>query len=318
MWDFCADFANTEDPVGSPMADHIEKQNTEHQDDCSEGKEMKNAEMAFMTEASRSANSTEDEVRVHMGTKVDDPEMEEYMKYHELLRTMVPVVLEKARPVEFNMQGMQCVDLLEAHSTAGSHALLVTDVLGQQGGTHHNRMSASEAISMVVTATPWPWFSVLPTEEIVAIIQTPVSDGDSCEGGLQQVGSVSRYGGGVGTPVWKVIMALGAPDLRFEDDDWDRSTKVCGKDYKHQLKPPWQHQIPSGMEKRQALGLYVQVMDKDMGLVIMRVAKGDLDGQDTQDAFIRDTRRKTSTVFDRISEHHDRAADPAQQGRREQ
>lgn len=48
------------------------------------------------------------------------------------------------------------------------------------------------------------------------------------------------------------------------------------------------------------------------------VPKGDMDMQVGNDAFIHDTRQKTSTVFDRISEHHDTSADPARQGRREQ
>jgi hypothetical protein len=46
------------------------------------------------------------------------------------------------------------------------------------------------------------------------------------------------------------------------------------------------------------------------------VPKGDLDRQVSNDIFIRDTRQKTSSVFDRISEQHDEAADPARQGRR--
>lgn len=50
----------------------------------------------------------------------------------------------------------------------------------------------------------------------------------------------------------------------------------------------------------------------------MWVAKGDLDRQSGHDAFIRDTRQKTSTVFDRISVNNDESADPGRQGRREQ
>lgn len=48
------------------------------------------------------------------------------------------------------------------------------------------------------------------------------------------------------------------------------------------------------------------------------VAKGDPERQIVHDAFIRDTRLKTSTVFDSISENKGEAADPATQGRREQ
>ena len=48
------------------------------------------------------------------------------------------------------------------------------------------------------------------------------------------------------------------------------------------------------------------------------MAKDELDRQVTGDAFIRDTRRKTSTVFERISTHDHTSADPASQGRREQ
>lgn len=48
------------------------------------------------------------------------------------------------------------------------------------------------------------------------------------------------------------------------------------------------------------------------------VAKGDPDNQVGHDTFIRDTRQKTSTVFDRISEQKDTSADPAGQGRRDQ
>lgn len=51
----------------------------------------------------------------------------------------------------------------------------------------------------------------------------------------------------------------------------------------------------------------------------MWVAKDDNDRQVMHDTFIRDTRQKTSTVFDCISENYDRAADPAgEQGHREQ
>lgn len=50
----------------------------------------------------------------------------------------------------------------------------------------------------------------------------------------------------------------------------------------------------------------------------MWVAKGDGDRQGTHDALIRDTRRKTSSVFERISEQNDQAADPEQRGRRDQ
>ena len=48
------------------------------------------------------------------------------------------------------------------------------------------------------------------------------------------------------------------------------------------------------------------------------MAKDDPDRQRIGDAFIRDTRRKTSTVFERISTQVDTSADPANQGRREQ
>ncbi|KAM3348890.1 hypothetical protein ACQJBY_022228 [Aegilops geniculata] len=50
----------------------------------------------------------------------------------------------------------------------------------------------------------------------------------------------------------------------------------------------------------------------------MWVAKGASDRQADQDAFTRDIRRKTSTVFDRISVNTDRSADPEDRGRREQ
>lgn len=51
----------------------------------------------------------------------------------------------------------------------------------------------------------------------------------------------------------------------------------------------------------------------------MWVAKEGYDRQDGNDTFICDTRRKTTTMFDRISENDDRAADPArEQGRRHQ
>ena len=50
----------------------------------------------------------------------------------------------------------------------------------------------------------------------------------------------------------------------------------------------------------------------------MWVAKGDLDRQLPADAFIRDTRQKTSSVFDRISETNDGSADPEARGRRDQ
>lgn len=46
--------------------------------------------------------------------------------------------------------------------------------------------------------------------------------------------------------------------------------------------------------------------------------KGENDRLGTDDGFIRDTRRETSTVFDRISEKEDSSADPVNQGRREQ
>ena len=46
------------------------------------------------------------------------------------------------------------------------------------------------------------------------------------------------------------------------------------------------------------------------------VAKGDVDKNVGNDIFIRETRQKTSSVFDRISEQHDEAADPARQGHR--
>lgn len=51
----------------------------------------------------------------------------------------------------------------------------------------------------------------------------------------------------------------------------------------------------------------------------MWVAKEGGDKQEGHDTFIRDTRQKTATVFDRISEHEGVTADPARmQGRREQ
>ena len=51
----------------------------------------------------------------------------------------------------------------------------------------------------------------------------------------------------------------------------------------------------------------------------MWVAKEGYDRQLGHDVFISDTRQKTSSVFDRISEYEDRTADPAkEQGRREQ
>lgn len=48
------------------------------------------------------------------------------------------------------------------------------------------------------------------------------------------------------------------------------------------------------------------------------VVKGDSDRYGSHDAFIRDTRRKTSAVFDRISANEDSSADPGQQGHRSQ
>ena len=48
------------------------------------------------------------------------------------------------------------------------------------------------------------------------------------------------------------------------------------------------------------------------------VVKGDSVRQVGNDTFIRDTRQKMSSVFDRISEQHDASADPARQGRRSQ
>lgn len=48
------------------------------------------------------------------------------------------------------------------------------------------------------------------------------------------------------------------------------------------------------------------------------VAKGDGERVDGPDAFIRDTQRKTSTVFERISENVDKVADPEGRGHREQ
>lgn len=51
----------------------------------------------------------------------------------------------------------------------------------------------------------------------------------------------------------------------------------------------------------------------------MWVAKDDNDRKVVHDVFLHDTRQKKSTVFDRISENNDRAADPAgAQGRQEQ
>ncbi|XP_044434897.1 uncharacterized protein [Triticum aestivum] len=50
----------------------------------------------------------------------------------------------------------------------------------------------------------------------------------------------------------------------------------------------------------------------------VRVAKGDIDRIHEQDACIRDTRRKTSTMFDRISDNMDRSADPEERGLPEQ
>lgn len=48
------------------------------------------------------------------------------------------------------------------------------------------------------------------------------------------------------------------------------------------------------------------------------VVKGDSGRQSNQDVFICETRQKTSSVFDCISEHDDTSADPAGQGRRDQ
>ena len=48
------------------------------------------------------------------------------------------------------------------------------------------------------------------------------------------------------------------------------------------------------------------------------VVRGDSVRQVGNDTFIRDTRQKTSSMFDHISEQHDESADPARQGRRSQ
>ena len=48
------------------------------------------------------------------------------------------------------------------------------------------------------------------------------------------------------------------------------------------------------------------------------VAKGDGGSNERNDTFVRDTRQKTSTVFDRIEEPTDSSADPEGQGRRAQ
>lgn len=48
------------------------------------------------------------------------------------------------------------------------------------------------------------------------------------------------------------------------------------------------------------------------------VAKGDVDKHGGDDTFIRDTRQKTASVFDRIQKSGDKAASPGSQGRRDQ
>lgn len=65
-------------------------------------------------------------------------------------------------------------------------------------------------------------------------------------------------------------------------------------------------------------GSYQRVDDssKKRGPKQIWVAKDNIDRQASPDVFIRDTRRKTASVFERISDRDDTSADPARRGRR--
>lgn len=75
-------------------------------------------------------------------------------------------------------------------------------------------------------------------------------------------------------------------------------------------RPGYDEQRPHHSPRREVGG------ERKRGPTQYWVAKNDPHKQVGNDAFIRDTRQKTSTVFDRISEHHDISADPVRQGRR--
>lgn len=98
---------------------------------------------------------------------------------------------------------------------------------------------------------------------------------------------------------------LGEPNLHgMHGRQRGRYVRKPRKDYEHQ-----QRNDSHGRSKN---------VSRKRGPRQMWVANGDPDRQYANDAFIRDTRQKTSSVFDRIAEINDGSADPGTQGHRDQ